>query len=1043
MTNLRDRIQDLLKNSNNPAVKSLCEAYLKDTSEKEVSNAGFLNESLMAGLKNLVSQDSNVAKLLSETESFAKTKLDIEAQISKNAAQKLMENWDSRKGQKTSNVGTDSRLKNQNIKDAQEQDMLLEGLKKIEDESVKTVVNKLEKDSYKVAESIANLSKTQIGTHPQLKYVLARYQNAINEGTAEYLIVKDFLASLGAFTWDKAVRESYDAVNGIVQSRAMEIEVQTAANKIKATDGKRFYADLVQKMNEWVYSDNKNVHDLAREIKGYSFNPIVKELTNNLMLMENSKGTTFNIPVKSSNCSVHKIYSPVLETASGRVFTAGGNFYHSTTTSISRLKKDQVNALPAKFLQLCEAFTAAQVVDDKVTLFMGKNKIQLLEDKRVFINGRQIDPSTLGSQLMYFTHTNVFDKASTTVNKVMNVYENLDNICEIDFGKAIVSNVFEGVGAYVFKKDNKMFINKVNPSMNENLFFQANAIQTVNFVQKFLSYNISESLGSFLDGDYAKKALMEKNAQTVLNNITLVESDIEKLDKATLIDPALNDVQEIKEAKSLLENELGKLKTQFQAISDDIKRFETIVKEEEEEEEELVIPAEEEGEESTEEEPTEDPEAKTEEEPTEEPTEEPAEEEPTEEPTEEPAAEEPTEEPVVAEEPVEGEPKTEEEPTEDPKSEEPVKTDEAPVEEVPAVSNDPVSAEPLQSTGNDLVSQGVAGAQGLQDLSIKGNDNIHLANGQPGPETGAVSAGFNGAEGAQNAAPEGAAQHIKVAAEEKPVITPSGSTAQEIPSSDASNIQTAAGNEQPVQAPEGTEAAVEVDTVAPEGSEEGSTEEELEENKVEESTEIGIDAKVKVLSRNETGTVSAVNDGEYTVLLDSGENVTCKQSDLQSLEQEVEQNVEKNEEPVTEKKDDEEGVSLEGDDTESEEVMYVNATLSIDLGPFKEGDSVQIDASAYTAGGEDDPVKLKEPRDGVSEVPKKYLKLADDAATPAKEMGDIQSKTESILKGLEELETFVKSDDKISTKAIEAAKEKLRKFAEELGKEKQEVPEAE
>jgi len=1005
MTNLRDKIQDLLKNTSNSEVKALCEGYLKG------DGSGALTEGLITGLRGLVSKDGDVAKLISETETFNQTKMGLEAQISKNAAARLQENWGNRRGQKTFNVGTDTTKLETDIRRAKEDGILLEGLQAVgaKDETIKSFIDKTSKDNYKIAESISAIRESQIASHPNVKYMLARYEKALNEGTAEYAIVKDFLSSITPFKWDKTVAKAFESVNTLVQDRASVIEVQNAINSIKASDGKRFYSDLTKKMNEWVYSDNKNVHDLTREIKGYMFNPIVKDLSNRLMLMENSKGTTFNVPVKDSNCSINRIYSPVLETTSGRVFQAGHNFYHSTDAGLSRLSTKQVNALPVKFLELCEAFSAAKVVDDKVTLYLGKAKIQMFEDKRIFINERQIDPSTLGSQLLYFTQINVFDKTSSVVNKIMNVYENLDNICEIDYGKEIVSNVFEGVATFVFKKGEKVFVNKVNKSMNENSFYKANPLQAVNMVKEFMSYNMSESLGAFLEGTYKKRADMQAQAQVVLSNITLVEADIEKLDKATLIDPTLNDVEEIKEAKSLLENELNNLKAEFQTINDEIKKFENIVKEEEEEEEdaeEVVV-----------DEPEED--APKGDEPV-------VSEEPTEDPTEVPTGEEP----VVSEEPA---------------STEPVSTEPI-AAEVPAA--DPIATtvvEPAQVAATDLVSQGLAGAGGQQDLTIKGNDNLNVAPTQIPVQDDVVATGFNGAEGLQNTAPGQAATAIKQEVQPVPVITKGLENAPVNPTDNTQQIQTAAGNEpveaNPIQQPANTQVVAEVpaeeEPTTPMTGDAPDTDPAMEESETVE-TELGTDSKVKVLSRNETGVVTSINDGEYTVLLDNGDTIQCKQADLQNLADEVEATVSRNEQPVTENADDAGGE--EGDDTENEQAMYVTATMTIDLGPFKQGDQVEIDSTGYTSGGEDDPVKLKEPKDGVSEVPKKYLKLADASISPSQEMGDVQTKAENLLKGLEELETFLNTEDKISGKGIGEAKEKLKSFVDALAKEKSEVP---
>jgi hypothetical protein len=1017
MANLNEKIQDLLKTTSSEEVKAVCTEFLAKANGKDVNPTDLIAESLFTNLKSYVDKDSKVGALLNEKEGFQQSIADIESQISRNAAQRLSENWDSvRKDKKVSNVGNlfDNTLKADNMAKAEQSDLILEKLSGLDDESAKKFVEKSKIDSYSIKESVETIKGSPIASHPNLKYIIAKFESALMENTPEYALAENFIAQVTPFKWDATVKTAINTVQESINSKAAVIEVQNTMHNIKATDSKRFFSDIVNRMNEWVYSEKKNVYDLIKEMKGYMFNPHVKDLANRLMLMENSKGTQFNIPVKDSNCSVSKIFSPVHTAVNGQVFRAGKNFYHATEGKLSKLSEEQINALPKEYLELCESFfnPSVKATDKGITIYVGKSKFDLTDDKRVFVNEHQIDATTLGSQLMFHTSQTIFRDSSNMANVVMNIYENMDNICEIDYGKAISSNVFEGVGVYLFRKDGKVFINKVNESMNENSFVEANALQTVKLVKEFLSFNMSESLAEFLEGDYKKKNLMEGEINKVLSNIQILEGELDKIEKAILEDPSFADVKEIAEAKTLIENELNGLKSKWQEMNSELKSFETIIEKEEDEAEEV---------ETEEETPTEEPESTEEETPAEEP-----------ESTEETPAEEP--EGVVS-------------------------TDEAP-------------AAPAVATG--AVDTGLLGAEGVQAVatSIPGNDHPDANAGATAADSMSgtvVDTGFAGAEGTQQGETAGihTSDAIKQEAPAAPVITP-GQEAQVIPGTTDTSIPAQEAPAAPVEVPADTTGAVVTDVAADtagetpaevtpekeEGDEEEkeeSEESEEDEKKKSEVTEnanpiiteaVGVDSKIKDKVSGKIGKVVSINDEIFSILFDDGETAERKLGDLDDADSEVEQNVENNEKPVdaeevtdSNENEDADAAGEEGADDEKEpEAMFVTATLTLDLGPFKAGDTVEIDAANYTSVGDDDPIKLKEPKDGVTEVPKKYLKVEDGVQGGDGEAEGVDAKVAAVLQQIHDLETFLNDENTKGSKAIEAAKEKIKKFAESLGK---------
>jgi hypothetical protein len=566
---------------------------------------------------------------------------------------------------------------------------------------------------------------------------------------------------------------------------------------------------------------------------------------------------------------------------------------------------------------------------------------------------------------------------------------------------------------------------------------------------------MSESLAEFLEGDYKKKSLMEGDMNNILASIQLLEGELDKIEKAILEDPSFADVKEVADAKTLIENELNNLKAKWSEMSEELKKFETITEKEEEEEEEVEVieePKEEEEPKAADDAATnDDADAAADD-------------------NDDANADAPkviVDDVIVADENKDGDASTD-------------------VEPVASVDN------ATTATGG-VVDTGLLGAEGTQGASttIPGNDHLD-ANAQAATNTAGgevLNTGFAGAEGAQKTehAPDQISNAITQEIVATPVLTPGPADATVIPGDAAPSsipvaVTPAAGEATPVadataavavdadaaaDAPIADDAAPaddnkdadNADAVVVDVKAEGDDkkEEEVKENINTLAESIGVDSKVKDKVSGKCGTVTAMNDEKFTVLLDDGEPVERTLGDLEDVADEIEQNITNNEQPVdkdaaadatdseTENQNENEtaddvanAAGQEGADTEKEEAMFVQATLTIDLGPFKAGDSVEIDAANYTSSGDDDAIKLKEPKDGVSEVPKKYLSVA--ANTGAEGGDDVDAKVAAVLQQIQDLETFLQDENTKGSKAIEDAKAKIKKFAASL--DKQEEPAA-
>jgi hypothetical protein len=162
---------------------------------------------------------------------------------------------------------------------------------------------------------------------------------------------------------------------------------------------------------------------------------------------------------------------------------------------------------------------------------------------------------------------------NAVVKDVIEIYKGLENIVELDFAKSIVSNIYEGVSINLLKHNNEIYLNRVNESMRENSLYKVNGTQAVQAVKEFLRYDISEGLTEFLEGDHKVKSIMVNDRTKVLENISKVELEIDKIESLIESSTEYAQSEQIKSAHRLLSNELGILKEKWNQINNELKKL--------------------------------------------------------------------------------------------------------------------------------------------------------------------------------------------------------------------------------------------------------------------------------------------------------------------------------------------------------------------------------------------------------------------------------------------------------------------------------------
>jgi hypothetical protein len=561
------KLRDLTKS---PEVRELCENYLNGGIK--LNPESFFNQ--------IIEKDSNFSDNMQGHIDAIKNE---QNEISRKAAQSLLESWGGLKPSKVDNSGTfiPNNLNNSLNESVSE---MISDLS-LKDGNAKSFSELQSLNNLGVLESIESLKTKPVYSYPQVKIVCENFKNLLlNRGAKEFLLAESFINELSTVSWDSDVKDIIESINHKIKKYSREIEVSRVLESLRNSGSYNFYSELMDSLNDWLVSENKSTELLLKNIKRWEFNPIVRNLSNSIRINESKNTGYLDIPrVSQGESRVEPIYSPVLIEEGRTVFPIGGDLFSAGYEGFRRLSKPEIQkTVPSSYLKLISICNKPNVRIDENGAFIsiGKNTIKIQEEgssNSVYLGKSKLrfnDKVDLAKIIGLEVTSNLGVMESSIVDDVLTIYENYDNIVELDFAKSIISNIYEGVSINLIKWEGQIYLQRVNESMRERSLYKATGTQAVKAVKDYLRYDISEGLTEFLEGDYKKKSIMINDRNELLNNIGIVESEISKIEKYFEMKPELKESQELNQAHYSLSRELSVLREKWNHLNIEIDRIE-------------------------------------------------------------------------------------------------------------------------------------------------------------------------------------------------------------------------------------------------------------------------------------------------------------------------------------------------------------------------------------------------------------------------------------------------------------------------------------
>jgi hypothetical protein len=432
--------------------------------------------------------------------------------------------------------------------------------------------------SFGLISTVSALKNSSMYDLPAGKIMLEKFEGLlISKGISEAFIIEGFLSELSSFSWESSVPQVLENLNNVFENRRREVEVVKAYETIKNTPGRELFSDATAQMKEWLVSEKRSSDSLIHGLRRFGFNPLVRNLVSFLSIYENQNSGKFHVGFDNNVCEVTSIYSPIMVSENGSIFYSSGKFF-IINESDNTLSECSIDDVPEDFQNKSGmiADRDIKIGNNRISLNLGRNMVDIVfenNSKSILFDGKPINEADLPVAVSVSTN-NLLDGSNNRVAKAIFVAKTAEEIVDIDFGKKIISKVYEGVEANIFKIGGKIYVQTVNPSMNLNNVYESNATQAINTIRDFIKYDITESLTEFLEGEQAFLSIMKNDKKEIIQNIEILEGELRKIDHVKSGNPLISNSPELLNLQESIESELENLKDRWNQINIEIEKFE-------------------------------------------------------------------------------------------------------------------------------------------------------------------------------------------------------------------------------------------------------------------------------------------------------------------------------------------------------------------------------------------------------------------------------------------------------------------------------------
>jgi hypothetical protein len=427
-----------------------------------------------------------------------------------------------------------------------------------------------------IRKAIAILEQSEARYNPTLNEILKQYKEILYSEVPEILLYEDFLPALSNFSYLPTVQQQIDHISSVIKKYNIDIEINKVIEAMKSSRS-NYLIPLIEDVVE-TYLTNKteqSKHYLKETLIKFSYDDYVRSIIN----LVNADATQLQLEYANSFCDVEKVYSPLLYLGENEVtFNIKGKYFVKKGNLISKLSETQVHNLNPEFISLCEIANSSNVFfkdDNNIEVYIN-NDVAIINDKGVQVNEFVMTPETINESLEMAPLTGNAEFYSL----VKTLYENFNEIAEVDFVKRVSLKENIDYSADIFKLRDNIYICTYDPINNKDTFYKnVNPIQAKNIMMEHLRYDITKVFKDILPKEEKILAEVEETKIEYANYINLIE------EKINILQYQVNsDTKE--QLIKMLQEELSEIQEEYKDYLNEIEKYVRPLSEDDEKEDE-------------------------------------------------------------------------------------------------------------------------------------------------------------------------------------------------------------------------------------------------------------------------------------------------------------------------------------------------------------------------------------------------------------------------------------------------------------------------
>jgi hypothetical protein len=366
-------------------------------------------------------------------------------------------------------------------------------------------------------------------------------------------ILESSMKELKAYSWMKSVGDFIKEGEDFLRRNEVYILVERIIYDLEMDHNRSYFSKSINKLREVSESENP-VMAILEGMEEDKWIPLVKRLYEYASKLKGS------ITGENPNFQITRVYSPVEAIDENRfVFASSGKVLETNGSTI----EESDFQLTDNFKSLLSIAESARFFEKGMRIYPNTNSVLDLEfgdtTTTVKLNGKVVESTEVANHLL----TAGFVKMGETgkLSYITQAVAEGSKIKDMNFAYRVVSSIFEGLSATIFNLNEKVYIQKVNRGMKENVLIEAqSAEEAVRMVKDFMNYDISNSLIHLLENEKAESSRRDKEINKIESRIKfLIESlaDLERVAKINGVEGS----EHIKKAKQLLEGQISEQNT--------------------------------------------------------------------------------------------------------------------------------------------------------------------------------------------------------------------------------------------------------------------------------------------------------------------------------------------------------------------------------------------------------------------------------------------------------------------------------------------------